>query len=68
MANDDMMSDFDPYDMLQEHNLLINRLINAHNKGDKLITEMAKQQEQLTHCLIETNKRLERLERQGLIK
>lgn len=62
MNEDDIEYSFDPYDMLQEHNLLINRLIKAHNAYDKVVNELARQNVELTNYLVETNRRLELLE------
>lgn len=61
--DDDEMISVDPYDMLQEHNLLINRLITAHNKNEKVVAAMSQHSEALTKCLKDCETRLIRAER-----
>lgn len=48
----------DPYDMLQEHDLNIQRLIKANNNFGQWVEQMAKHQEQMAHQLNEQEKRL----------
>ena len=43
MDNEDLWPDIDPWDTLQEHNLLINRLIKAFNSQESLVTNLVKQ-------------------------
>lgn len=62
MDDDDFMPEYDPYDTLQEHNLLINRLIKAHNKQEKLLAQLAQNNAQMSDFLVHTNKRLDKLE------
>lgn len=63
MDDDDLIPDsFDPYDMLQEHNLLIQRLIKAHNAYDRVVNELAKQNVELTQQLVQACDRLDALE------
>ena len=61
--DDDMMGDFDPYDLIQEHNLLINRTIKVINKQERLISLLSKQNEQLSELMLQQNQRIDKLER-----
>ena len=38
-----MNSDFDPLAQLEEQGLLLSKLINAHNRNDGLLSDLAKQ-------------------------
>ncbi len=60
--DEDFMSDFDPFDLLQEHNLMINRLVKAHQGADKLTQALLKQNQTLIDHLTHTNKRIDSLE------
>ena len=62
MEDDDLEITFDPYDLLQEHDLLIQRLIKSHNNQDKFIRDLAKQHQEISEFLIKTNQRLTLLE------
>lgn len=62
MDDDDFMPNYDPYDQLQEHNLIINRLIQAHNKQEKLLNQLAQNNAQMSEFLVKTNQRLDRAE------
>lgn len=42
-----MNSEFDPLAQLEEQGLLLSKLINAHNKHDELISDLAKQHQQV---------------------
>ena len=42
-----MQFQFDPFDMLQEHDLNIQRLIKAHNTSQTTIAELLKHQAEL---------------------
>lgn len=61
--DDNFMGDFDPFDLLQEHNLLINRIIKAHNSGEKVVSALVKQNQELTNALVHTNTRIDNLEK-----
>jgi len=39
--------DFDPLAQLEEQGLMISKLINAHNRHDELISDLAKQHQQV---------------------
>ena len=54
MDNDDSSFEIsiDPYDLLQEHDLLIQRLIKAHNETEKRITQLAQNQTSLNELLM----------------
>jgi hypothetical protein len=55
MDDDEIEFSIDPYDVLQEHDLNINRLITAHNN-------LAKAFEKMTEALIHTNTRIDQIE------
>ena len=61
--NDGLEFSADPYDMLQEHDLHIQRLIKANNQMGQWVEQMAQHQEQMAHQLQETEKRLRATER-----
>lgn len=42
----------DPYDLLQEHDLMIQRLIKAHNESEKRIVQLSQNQTKLNELLI----------------
>ena len=56
----------DPYDMLQEHDLNIQRLIKANNNFGQWVEQMAKHQEQMAANLANMEARLKKLERAGI--
>jgi mevalonate kinase len=62
MDDDDLEFTVDPYDLLQEHDLNINRLIKAHNQSHKLLEEMAMQHEQLSQLLSQQANRISKIE------
>jgi len=47
--------DFDPLAQLEEQGLMISKLINAHNRHDELLSDLAKQHQQ-TIDLIRTDR------------
>tara|TARA_B110000285_G_C14620095_1_gene378740 strand:+ start:48 stop:233 length:186 start_codon:yes stop_codon:yes gene_type:complete len=51
-----LISDFDPYEVLQSHEKTIGELIAAHN-------EVAKLNENLAESVVILNRRIEKLER-----
>lgn len=56
MPSDDWInSQYDPYDLLQEHEVMISRLVKAHNAMDTVVTELTRNQ-------IKFNSRIEQLE------
>lgn len=63
MDNDDLFPDFDPYDMLQEHNLLINRLIKTNQKQEQLIGSLLEANQYATENIVSVNKKLFNLEK-----
>ena len=63
MRNDGLEFTADPYDMLQEHDLHIQRLIKAHNEVSAWVEQMAKHQEMATQQLSTIEKRLRALEK-----
>ncbi len=50
------ISSFDPYEVLQNHESVINDLVNAHN-------DVARLQEDLAATVVKLNNRIEYLER-----
>jgi len=52
MFNDD----FDPYDILHNHERTLNDLINAHNEVAKLVEELAESHQKLNNRLTETER------------
>lgn len=50
------LSNFDPYQILQDHEITINDLVNAHN-------DVARLQEDLAATVVKLNNRIEYLER-----
>ena len=63
MEDDEMFNTgFDPYEILQEHDVMINRLVKAHNAGDTLIRELTISNQKLSELLVHTNQRTEKLE------
>jgi hypothetical protein len=50
-----MLSNFDPYDVLQQHEQTINDLINAHN-------EVARLAENLSESVVILNNKIDKLE------
>ena len=57
-----MMGDFDPFDLLQEHDLMINRLIRAHKSGEKVIQAIVNSNNELLNTVQILNTRIDRLE------
>ena len=58
-----MMDFVDPYDLLQEHDLNIQRLIKANNAQQQTINSLVKQQEHFIEVLQEQQQRIQLLER-----
>lgn len=58
-----MMEFIDPYDLLQEHDLNIQRLIKANNLQQQQIDNLLKQQEHLIQVINETYGKVQILER-----
>lgn len=52
----------DPYDMLQEHDLMIQRLIKAHNEAAQHVEQMAHNAEQMAASLNASANRVKKLE------
>lgn len=52
----------DPFDLLQEHDLHINRLIKAHNQTHQLFEQMAQQHEHMAAALNTQQNRMQKLE------
>lgn len=52
MNDDDLEFSIDPYDLLQEHDLLIQRLIKANNAMQHMLEQLAQQNEDLSHQLL----------------
>jgi len=64
MREDDHLEfSVDPYDMLQEHELLIQRLIKAHNEMAKHFEDLVQQHQSVTHLLTEHKAHINKLER-----
>jgi ribosomal protein S15P/S13E len=53
----------DPYDMLQEHDLLIQRLIKAHNEMARHFEDLVQQHQSMTGLLTEHKAHINKLER-----
>lgn len=64
MNDNDIVGDFDAFDLLQEHDLLIRRLVKANVSTHEFVKALYDQNQQLTNALINTNKRLDALEHQ----
>lgn len=62
MEDDDLGISIDPYDLLQEHDLNIHRLIKANNNLDKFVRDLAKQHQEISEFLVQTNHRITLLE------
>jgi hypothetical protein len=62
MDDDELEFSVDPYDLLAEHDLHINRLIKAHNQSQKLLEELARQHEQLSALLATQANRISKIE------
>lgn len=60
--DEDFMSGFDPFDLLQEHNLLINRLVKAHTGIDKIISALITQNQVLINELERNSQRINAME------
>lgn len=52
----------DPFDLLEQHEVMINRLVAAHNEQQKLLEHLAKQQQILSDFVVKTNERLNRID------
>ena len=62
MEDDDLEFSIDPFDLLAEHDLNINRLIKANNQSHKLLEQMAQQHEQMSVLLSQQANRIAKLE------
>ena len=60
--DDDIEFSIDPYDLLQEHDLQIHRLIKAHNQTSKMFEQMAQQHEHMAKALSDQQHRIQRIE------
>lgn len=54
--------DFDPLEMLNECQVLINRIIRAHNANDNLLQTLVKQHEQITKLVIANDIKIKNIE------
>ena len=61
--DDDLDFSIDPYDLLQEHDLLINRLVKAHNTSHEMLETMAQQHEQMAAYVSAQQTRIQKLEK-----
>ena len=52
----------DPYDLLQEHDLQIQRLIKAHNQHSKWLQTSAAQAEQMASIIATQSQQIEELQ------
>lgn len=59
---EDFMGGFDPFDLLQEHNLLINRLVRAHKGNDKIIAALITQNQVLVDEVERNSQRINAME------
>lgn len=53
--------EFDPYDVLQEHEITINQIIKSHNNLAKLAEDLADQNNQLNERTIDLEEELNRI-------
>ena len=60
--SDDLEFSVDPYDLLQEHDLLLQRLIKAHNETAAHVEQMAANAEQMAGALHDLTHRVKRIE------
>ena len=52
MDDDEFEVSIDPYDLLQEHDLMIQRLVRAHNESEKRITQLSQNLTSLNELLL----------------
>lgn len=52
MVEDDLEFSVDPYDLLQEHDLMIQRLIKANNTMGAMLEELTRQHADLTNQIL----------------
>lgn len=64
MADDWFESDFDPFDILNENSVMINRLVKAHNGHDDLLNALAQNHSKMSDHILNQDKRIRQLERQ----
>ena len=62
MSKDRLEFTADPFDMLQEHDLMIQRLIKAHNEAAQHVEQMAHNAEQMAASLNASANRVKKLE------
>lgn len=60
--NDDEMFSLDPWEILQEHELMINKLIRAHNEYQITLTELTKQNLSLSKLCQSLTRKVQHLE------
>jgi hypothetical protein len=64
MADDDFMQEWiDPFDMLNEHEVMIKKLVRAHNAQEQVIANLLQHNSRLTDELIRISKRLTDVEK-----
>lgn len=62
MSKEEIPISIDPFDMLQEHDLMIQRLIKAHNEAAQHVEQMAHNAEQMAASLNASANRVKKLE------
>ena len=51
-----MLSDFDPYEVLEKHDMMLNELIEAHNN-------VARLQEDISVSIVKLDQRIDKIQR-----